>query len=1018
MKKSLLLFLLLIAGIVHAQTNITVTGMVMDGELNEPIIGANIVQRGVSHGSITNLDGYYSISVPIDAELIYSFVGMQTQVVKVGGRSAINVTMKTDAKTLDEVIVVGYGTTRKRDLTGSIVSLKGDELISTPSSSPMAALQGKVAGMNITTSGAAGSSPSITIRGVGSMGNSNPYYIVDGMFTDNIDFVNSSDIASIEVLKDASSLAMFGVKGANGIIIITTKQGSKGKVLFNIDSYTGFQTVMKGDRVKLANGNQFTEWYNELLTNSKNDLLAANPNANVGPEFGTFSPQIKGKGTDWIDKVTRVAMITSQSISASSATDKSHSFFSLGYFNQDGVVKYDNYERYTARLSSDYAFNKWAKIGGNVALSYWSKDANSFMGYGDILTSAVRAMPTYAPLNEDGSYMMPNRMVQARINNPVALSRTGKYDNKSHGVRMMGNIFADILFCKKLTYHFGGYVDLGINSNKLYKEQFRYDANFEQPNSYLSRNTDEFRTFQQDHTLTWDDKRGDHRFKVMLGFTSNYQSSEGFNAARDSINLAGRQTNLPDEFQMLTQGKVTTATNGDNYSEESQLSYFGRVNYSYKDRYIVAATLRRDGSSKFAKDNRWGTFPSVGLGWIVSEEKFMKEWLPRIDYLKLKGSWGKLGSDRSSGRYDYYQFISPNGQIGVIGNSLITLPSITGMADSRLTWEKMEGTEIGFEGQYFGARLSSEFTFFNRVTKDFLATVPVPAAVGQGFMKTNAGSMRNRGFELSLGWNDTRGDWNYMVGANLTYTKNKVISLGDGSEKFDGPCITKVGETIASFYGYKTAGVFQSQAEVNAYVNAEGKKMQPNAKVGDLRFKDVDGNGTISEKDRTILGSYLAPVTYGIDAKVNYKGFDLGVELAGVAGNELFNSKKTPYNFNQFNFLEGWKHRWHGEGTSNTYPILSNQRPDNMLNSDFFVESGSYIRLRTLQLGYTFPKEWMQHVFINKLRVYVNAQNLVTLSSFNGWTPEVGGSPLQSGVDSGALYPIPASVTFGFNLNF
>ncbi|MEG2574325.1 MAG: TonB-dependent receptor plug domain-containing protein, partial [Bacteroides sp.] len=328
MKKSLLLFLLLIAGIVHAQTNITVTGMVMDGELNEPIIGANIVQRGVSHGSITNLDGYYSISVPIDAELIYSFVGMQTQVVKVGGRSAINVTMKTDAKTLDEVIVVGYGTTRKRDLTGSIVSLKGDELISTPSSSPMAALQGKVAGMNITTSGAAGSSPSITIRGVGSMGNSNPYYIVDGMFTDNIDFVNSSDIASIEVLKDASSLAMFGVKGANGIIIITTKQGSKGKVLFNIDSYTGFQTVMKGDRVKLADGNQFTEWYNELLTNSKNDLLAANPNANVGPEFGTFSPQIKGKGTDWIDKVTRVAMITSQSISASSATDKSHSFFS------------------------------------------------------------------------------------------------------------------------------------------------------------------------------------------------------------------------------------------------------------------------------------------------------------------------------------------------------------------------------------------------------------------------------------------------------------------------------------------------------------------------------------------------------------------------------------------------------------------------------------------------------------------------------------------------------------------
>ena len=340
------------------------------------------------------------------------------------------------------------------------------------------------------------------------------------------------------------------------------------------------------------------------------------------------------------------------------------------------------------------------------------------------------------------------------------------------------------------------------------------------------------------------------------------------------------------------------------------------------------------------------------------------------------------------------------------------------MADPGLTWEKMEGTEVGLEGQFLGQRLAAEFTFFNRVTRDFLASVPVPAAVGNGYMISNAGSMRNRGFEFAASWNGQAGDMTYTITGNLTYTKNKVLSLGDGSDKVDGPCITKVGETIASFYGYKTAGVFQTQEEVNAYVNDKGEKMMPDAKAGDFRFKDVNGYGVVNEKDRTILGAYFAPVTFGVSASFQYHGFDLALELAGVAGNDIYNSKKAPYNFNQFNFLEGWKDRWHGEGTSNKYPILSNQRPDNMRASDFFVENGSYLRLRTLQLGYTFPREWMQRIYLNKLRVYVNAQNLFTLSAFNGWTPEVGGSPLRSGVDDGALYPIPAAVTFGLNVTF
>lgn len=1020
MKKFFLASLCLFIAIhyTYAQNKITVSGKVFDKDLGQVVIGANILEKGTDNGTVTNVDGMYSISVSSGATLVFSYVGMQTQEVKVNGRQTIDVVLIADAKTLDDVVVIGYGTIRKRDLTGSIVSVKGDEIKSNPSISPLSALQGKVPGMDVITQGNAGASPKITIRGIGSMANSNPYYIVDGMFTDNIDFVNTSDIASVEVLKDASSLAMFGVKGANGIIIITTKRGQEGKVTFNVDSYTGFQTIMPGDKLKLADGNQFTEWYRELLTNSKQDILDDDPDAIIDASKYSFNPQVPGVGTNWVDQVTRSALITSQSISASTASEKSHSFFSLSYFKQDGVVKYDNYERYTARFNTDYKFNNWAKLGGNVALSYWGKDTG-LKGYGDLLTQAVHAMPTYAPKDNDGNWMMPDRVVQGQINNPVATMEIGSHNNKSWGYRILGNAFLDIVLFKKLTYHGSAYVDLGMNQNKVFKEKFFLDSMHKQEATAMNRDQTEYRTFQQEHTLTWDDVIGDHRFNVMLGFTSNYVASEGFSAGRDSINVAGNMDYVPEELQMLGMGIKSTATNGDSFSEESQLSYFGRVNYSYKDRYIIAATLRRDGSSKFLKKNRWGTFPSVGLGWVISEEDFIRDNTSKIDFLKLKGSWGRLGNDRASGRYDYYRFVDPNGSYAVFGNSIITIPTLTSMADLNLTWEKMEGTEVGLEGSFLNQRLSGEFTFFNRKTRDFLTQVPVPASIGSGYMITNAGSMRNRGIELSLNYSDVAGNLRYTIGGNFTYTQNKVLSLGSGgSDKFSGPCITRVGETIASFYGYKTDGIFQNQAEIDNYVNDKGVKYQPDAKPGDFKWKDVDGNGVIDDNDRTILGSYFAPFSFGVNVKLEYKGFDLGVDITGVAGNEIYNSKKAPYDYNQFNFMECWENRWHGEGTSNKYPILSNMRPDNMRASDFFVENGSYVRLRNVQLGYTFPKAWMHKIYLNSLRIYASAQNLLTLTAFDGWTPEIGGSPLESGVDSGSLYPLPATITFGLNLTF
>ncbi len=1017
MKKVILFLVLACCSIwqAYAQQTITVNGIVTDKTNGESMIGVSVVQKGTSKGTITDVDGKYSITVPNNGTLVYSYLGMATQEVTIQGKTQIDVEMSPDAMMLDEVVAIGYGTVKKRDLTGSIVSVKGSELMTTPSQSAISGLQGKVPGLTVSNSGSPGSAPTIRIRGLGSLSGNNaansPFYLVDGMLVDNAEFVNPSDIESVEVLKDASSLAMFGIKGAAGIIIINTKRGQVGKTSVNIDAYTGFQTILPGDRLKLTNGDEFTELLNEQLQYTAMDAGDPNPHQ--------FVPQVAGTGTNWLDQITQNAPISNVSFSVTSGNDKSNTFFSGSYFTQDGVLKYGDYDRFTLRFNNDYKLSDWWKIGGNAALSQWTRNANSNITNEDLLKNAVKAMPTYSPYKEDGSYMLPDGLIQPQVGNPVANMNIGRGDSKSHGYRAIGNIYTEFLLFKKLTFRSAIYGDIGINYGKVYKEKFKLNDGQKNDKSSLSRSETEYRTLQTENYFTYEDAfKGDHRLKLIAGFVTNYKGNEGYKASRDTITNKDR---TDEHFQMLTMGDPNTQKNEDSKGEESQVSVISRLHYSFKNRYLLTATFRADASSKFSEtENKWGYFPSAGLGWVISEESFMQGTKSWLDYLKLKGSWGQLGNDRPIGAYDQWTFVNPKGTIAVFGKDILYVPKIKSYADPSMTWEVMTGSEGGFEATLLQQQLSLEATYFHKKTSHFLAKKSIIAG-GEDLLFSNIGNMVNKGIELTANWKSNIGDVNYSIGANFSYINNKITDLGDKNEVFNGICISRVGETIASYYGARTNGIFQNQEEIDAYVNDKGEKMQPEAKPGDFRFVDIDGDGKVEpdNKDRDLLGSYFAPYYYGFNFKVGYKGFDLEADFAGVYGNEIYDSKKVPFAYNQYNYLAEWKDRWHGEGTSNTYPILAMARPNNFKTSDFFIEDGSYLRLRNVQLGYNLPKNMISKIKLTNCRLYVNAQNLFTISSFEGWTPEFEAkNAMNQGIDDGGLYPMPTTITFGVNLKF
>lgn len=1009
MKKLLTILVMLAVPIgVYAQQIVNVSGIITAKDNGDPLASVLVIS-GDKH-ALTDNDGKYSIEASKDGTILFSLMGMKELSLPVPASGRLDVSMEDETLQLDETVVVGYGTQRRRDLTGSITTVSGESLRNTPSNSPLQALQGKVPGLYIVNSGFAEGTPSVTLRGVSTVrASSAPLYVVDEMLTDNISWLNINDIESMEVLKDASSTAMYGVQGANGVIIITTRKADGDGVNVSYNGTAGVSVVHKRDRLALCDADEFTLLYNELLKN-------------MNPEAETWVPDLTGKGTDWIDEVLRPATFNNHTVTLSRGGKNGSSITSLSFLKNDGVVKYNSYTNANLRHSSEYKIGKWLKAGVNANVRYRKTNPTQVS-----LTSVARVIPTYAPYddlgyydeNNLGSIYTPAASIQKDVGNPVATMEIKKGTSHSYGYQGVLNGFIEATFLKDFTLRAAAYTDATVQYSDSYNPKY-YVTNGGSTSSQYSRNTSfsrstgEYIKTQGDITLSYKKVTDKFRINAVVGVTAKEYVGKSFSASIDSL-ISGSYWNIPEDMRMLSLGDDKSARVSDSYSSNSFLSYLGRVNFTGLDKYLFTATLRYDGSSKFGTDHRWGLFPSVGLGWIMTEEPFMKN-LSHIDFLKLRTSFGQAGNDKI-GDYLAYPTINPKGTSISSGGETYYLPVTAYQVDQNIHWEIVTTIDAGVDFRMFRNRFSGELGYYYKRTSDLLAQVSPTISVGSGYAITNAGSLSNQGIEFMLSWEDRKGDFNYGLNVNGSTVRNEVIHLGNDDAYITSGNYhrTAVGQPVGSFYGYRADGIIQTQEEADAF-NEEYSSSYV-FKAGDIRYKDLNGDGKFNDKDREFIGKTIPSFIYGFGISLGYRNMDLKADFNGVVGVQILNTKYWQ-TYSQFNYYKDQLDRWHGEGTSNRLPVLDGTRPQNQLCSDAYIESGSYLRLRNLQIGYTFPDKITKAVGLSSVRFFVQAQNLLTFKHNSGYTPEIGGSLLSANVDEGGTYPIPTTYTFGLNLNF
>lgn len=985
---------------------------------NNPLIGLSVSIEGTTKGVITDIDGRYSIKANIGDILLFRYVGMQSERVTVANQSEISPIMTEDAATvLNTTVVIGYGSAKKRDLTGSIVRVSADDIANRPSSNPLASLQGKVSGVQIVNSGRAGQDPEIRVRGTNSINGYKPLYVVDGLFYDNVNFLNTADIESMEVLKDPSSLAIFGVRGANGVIIITTKKAKNGNTVVNINSSVGFKTI--ANKVKMVNGDQFRELYNEQLKNEWLDGDQKNPF--IPTDFSKFQAN-----TNWQNEILRTALISDNNISISAATDKSNFYLGMGYMYEQGNLMDEQYNRVTVNLASDYNLAKNFKIGYQFTGA--KIEPQVVPESEDAILNSLRAAPVVEPYNSE--FNMYNRLPGIQKNqmtNPVVtLNEQTKY-SKATNYTAGGNIYGDLnLFKDKLNLRAMFGFNYRTEDNRTYKpKRYMYDLETNevyQPDNNLGSisqfKLDETKV-QSDYVATFSDKFGDHALTATAGFTTFYNKLSKLEAGRKS--RSGSQfpiTGNPDDWY-VSLGDIETSTNNSEQWEKSTMSFLFRTLYNYQSRYLFNASFRRDGTSAFYyTGHEWQNFYSFGGGWVISEEKFMEN-NGVFDFLKLKGSWGTLGIQDGGSAYPAYPLIEFD-ENRVNGNPETIYPGggPKYIYDKSLRWERVQAWEVGFESNFLANRMRFETTYYNKLTKDMM--IITDGFAGSTPSMSNKGEVSNRGVEFLLSWNDKLGnDWRYGFSANLSTIRNRVEKIKSlGANKFEiisgdkNIAYTRVGQPIGFFYGYKVDGIYQTQEEIDqANINV-GQQTKP----GDLKFVDVNGDGKIDLNDRTKIGDPTPDFTYGISFNIGYKNFDLNVDMMGVQGNDIYRTWDN-YNWAPFNYMEQRLNRWTGPGTSDSQPILNSKRTNNKLNSSYYIEDGSFFRIKNIQLSYEFDKAITQKLKMKSLKVYVNAQNPITWKNNTGYTPELGGTAIAFGIDNGT-YPMPSTYTFGFNLTF
>lgn len=990
----------------HAQQQAkTVTGTVTDVS-GEPIIGANIRIKGTTTGTITDIDGNFSIEAEPQSVIEVSYIGYLTQETVINNQKSIRFLLKEDTKTLDEVVVIGYGVQKKADLTGSVANINTEKLNTQSNANIGQALQGKIAGVDIVSQGGApGSGTRIMVRGIGTLNNASPLYIVDGMYMNSIDHINPNDIASIDVLKDASSAAIYGSRAANGVIIVTTKEGSntEGKPIIDLSVNLGISTASKFLDMLDAKG------WAEVTTIARQAIGK--------PALDMATDLANKPDNDWQDIMFRPALMQNYNLAVKGGGKYSTYYTGLGYFNQDGIVKGTNYQRYNIQSKNDYKRGIFS-AGTNLIISFSHDKPLHQELRGGMIGTILQSVPTLEKYDDtrEGGYGGTYGDV-VNIPHPLAIIDDNIMDRYNENVKIFANLYAQIELFKGLKYKLNLTPDFSFERYKNYLNKYDFGLATNSITQLTERQRRR-RNILVENLLTFDRTFGEHKISALAGYT--YQDSR-------FRHIQAYGEGLPQGLEEID-AATTNRSNEGNSWRSVLTSILGRVFYSYQNKYLFTATIRRDGSSKFGKNNRYGYFPSFSLGWNVAEEKFMENvhWL---DQLKLRGGYGVLGNQE----IDNYQYSStittginyPDGNGGLLQGAFSK-----NFANPDIKWEETAMTNVGIDFMAFNNRLSLTADYYVKNTKDILLTVPIPiSSGGANDPIRNAGKIRNNGFEFNLGWMDQPNpDISYGINLIGSFNKNKVIAMGSESGSIKGGSTnqnittseTKAGYPIGGYWLISTAGYFNSQEEVDAYAK-DGKKIQPAAEPGDIKFVDANNDGVINDDDRVFQGSPFPDFTFALNGNMRYKNFDLSIGLQGVLGNKIYNATRQTLEdvTKGSNFLASCLDYWTPENKNASHPRLTWDDPNRntRAESDRYLENGSYLRLRSVQLGYTFPQTWFKGA-IQHARVYINAENLFTITSYSGYSPDVNADNANYRGFDNFIYPTNRTFMLGLNVTF
>ncbi len=1013
------IFLLLCSAILWGQES-TVTGKVTSAKDGAPIPGVTVVVEGTTNGTIANIDGNFSLNVNQGDVLVFSFIGMESKKVIVGTETTINVVLEEQVSDLDEVIVVGYGVQKKSLVTGAIAKVDGEELSKNSVTRVAHAMQGKTSGVvAVPNSGQPGDGISVRIRGVGTNGDASPLYIVDGLplSEEGIDFLNPADIESLEVLKDAASTAIYGARGANGVVLITTKGGERNTpMIVKYDGYYGVQNPWK--KLSVLNRDEYIMLSNE-----------ARANGGLSP---LFDEDAVYANTDWQDEMFYYdAPKQSHTVSFEGGSEKTTYSSSINYLNQDGIVAKgkSNYERISFRLNTVSDFGLLS-LGSTIN---YANITNRGISANDMYspTSLIQAlnMPPIVPVKkENGDWATPEDygLGLQELTNPLAmLSYT---NSKTRTNKFIGNFFAEFDFSEvipelaglKFKSSYGQ--EFALVNNDVYTPEYYLDATHFTTIDGVSKTMDLYTSWNFENVLTYTKEMRLHNITVMLGTTAYKSEFENLTGSKSDV--------IFDDFEYAYLDNATdpeSADTGGRYTEHTLQSYFGRINYDMMDKYMFTAVVRRDGSSRFGSENKYGVFPAFSAGWILSEENFMKSIQDQIDFLKLRLSWGQNGNE-NIGDFRYTSIIG-NGNIYYFGDGKTQYSGTTpdGLANPALKWETSEQTNIGLDLGVLDNKLRITLDYYEKTTKDWLVDAPIPALVGNSAPTINGGEVVNKGFEFETSYKNDFGKLYVDVSINGALNNNEVIDIKNAEKRLQGAeggrfqsgiLFAEIGTPLGVFYGVKTDGVFQNIDEINAYVGSTGELIQPDAVPGDFKFVDENGDGEITDDDRVVLGDPYPDFTGGLNVNLEYEGFDFNMLWYASLGQQVWDATRR-YDLDGANYRSDYLNRWTGEGTTNKYPrVTSVDNNKNMATpSDFFINDASFVRLRNITLGYTLPKSVTDVLQIRKVRFYISAENLLTITDYEGVDPEIGGGVFGNAIDRG-VYPQARTILGGVNITF